>query len=89
MRIWIIERDHQPMTDIRPFKDNQDDREKMKHFLNCISTEQDHYYDAVLYERVEVQEIPELPKSLGRGCIDTIEEFFKPSPLLEKIRWNE
>ena len=68
MQVWIIEKDHIPLRDrswpderIIAFPDNTEGTLAAKHWLDlgCDETgpiEQDgHYYDAVLYKRIESQ----------------------------------
>jgi len=53
MKVWIIERDHEPMTDVGGRIICFLHAEPMKRFLNQLPTGWRHYYDAVLYERIE------------------------------------
>jgi hypothetical protein len=54
MRVWIIERDHVPLDVVCAFRDDKEGTAAMKEFLNNFDTSQEHhYYDAVLYERIE------------------------------------
>lgn len=52
MRVWIIERDHEPM-DLSPHLDTPKGREDVKRILNHLQRDEEHYHDAVLYERLE------------------------------------
>ena len=50
MRVWIIERDHQPITTLL---DTPEGVASARSILNGLPTDGKHYYDAVLYERPE------------------------------------
>jgi hypothetical protein len=50
MKVWIIERDHEPITTLR---DTPEGAEATRSILNKFPTDNGHYYDAVLYERIE------------------------------------
>lgn len=50
MKVWIIEKDHQPITTLR---DTPEGAAAARAILNSLPTNEDHYYDAVLYERIE------------------------------------
>ena len=50
MKVWIIERDHQPITTLR---DTPEGASAARDILDRLPTTDDHYYDAVLYERIE------------------------------------
>ena len=51
MQVWIIERNHKPMTFTPWFPLNQTGA--MKSFLNRLHADDDNYFDGVLYERIE------------------------------------
>jgi hypothetical protein len=53
MKVWIIERDHKPMKGYPFFLDDREGTEKMKDCLNGLPARGKHYFDAVLYERIE------------------------------------
>jgi hypothetical protein len=58
MKVWVIECDHEPMVGqkqrVPTFRDDRAGAVDMKRFLNSLATDQEsHYYDAVLYERIE------------------------------------
>jgi hypothetical protein len=54
VKVWIIERDHQPMSEVRFFRTGKKGTAAMKRLLNDFRTDQEHhYYDAVLYERLK------------------------------------
>jgi hypothetical protein len=54
MKVWIIEYDHKPVIGVTLFPDTKDGHRSARHFLNYFPTGEDHYYDAVLYERIEL-----------------------------------
>ena len=57
MKVWIIERDHDPMViadRVPAYPTDEKGTAAMKFLLNRFPTDQEHhYYDAVLYERIE------------------------------------
>lgn len=56
MKVWIIERDHEPITTLR---DTPEGAAAARSILNGLPTDQEHYYDAVLYERIEPGKVGE------------------------------
>jgi hypothetical protein len=53
MKVWILECDHEPIVGLPFFRDDCESTTAMKVWLNSLPTDQEHYYDAVLYERIE------------------------------------
>ncbi len=68
MKVWIIERDHIPMSQQKlhdrgrcvSFYDNHQGRSSMKRYLNHLPENDGCYYDAVLYERIESKTLQNL-----------------------------
>jgi hypothetical protein len=50
MKVWIIERNHEPITTLR---DTPEGVAAARSILNSLPTTEENYYDAVLYERIE------------------------------------
>jgi hypothetical protein len=53
MKVWILECDHKPISDMPVFLTDQKETRRMKAMLNRFPTDDEHYYDAVLYERIK------------------------------------
>lgn len=56
MKAWIIERDHEPIMVPR---DTPEGAATARRNLNKMPTNDGHYYDAVLYERIEPGKVGE------------------------------
>lgn len=53
MKVWIIERDHEPMPGMVSYRDDRDGYATARAVLNYLQQDRKHFYDAVIYVRLE------------------------------------